>query len=212
MFSAAGLFSTPTDSLPDSQPNILTVCTGNICRSPLAETLLSTHLSDLDLRVHSAGTQALVGRSMPSEARSLAQQHGVPVERAASHRARLLTEDLMREADLVLTMTEEQATHAVQLRPRRLHRTFTVREFARLAASLTDRDILRALDRAENSRMRLSTVLQAVADQRGVAPRATETEDVIDPYKQSDAVYQQSANEMLPGIAQVERIVRAALT
>ena len=187
------------------------MCTGNICRSPFAATLLDTHLADLDVRVHSAGTQALVGRGMPAEARTLAQQHGVTAELAGAHRARLLTEDLMRDADLVLTMTEEHATHAVQLHPRRLHRTFTLREFARLAETLSDDDIAAALDAAENPRMRLSALLQTVAEQRGVAPRATEAEDVIDPYKQSDAVYQQSADEMLPGIKQVERIVLAAL-
>src|SRR5690606_17245040 len=57
-FSLAALFESTHEDLPDAQPCILTVCTGNICRSPLAETVLATRLADLDVRVHSAGTQA----------------------------------------------------------------------------------------------------------------------------------------------------------
>src|SRR5690606_12746543 len=67
-FSLAALFASTRADLPDAQPNILTVCTGNICRSPLAEAVLASRLADLDLRVHSAGTQALVGHGMPPEA------------------------------------------------------------------------------------------------------------------------------------------------
>ena len=210
-FSLAGLFGSTTDSLPEAQPNILTVCTGNICRSPLAETLLATHLFGLDLRVHSAGTQALVGHGMPPHAREIAEQEGVAAGLSQAHQARLLTESMMRDADLILTMTEEHSNHAVQLRPSRLHRTFTVREFARLAGSLTDAELHRAAGSAQAPRMRLSAVLQAVADQRGLAPRAVESEDVIDPYRQSPAVYRQAADQMLPGLGQVERVVRAAL-
>ena len=126
-FSLAALFASTHEDLPDAQPNIITVCTGNICRSPLAETVLATRLADLDIRVHSAGTQALVGHGMPSEARELAERNGVPALRAAGHRARLLNEQLMNDADLVLTMTAQHTTAAVQLAPRRMHRTFTVR-------------------------------------------------------------------------------------
>ena len=210
-FTLAALFASTHEDLPDAQPNILTVCTGNICRSPLAETVLATRLADLDVRVHSAGTQALVGHGMPSEARELAERNGVPAQRAAEHRARLLSEQLMHDADLVLTMTAQHSTAAVQISPRRLHRTFTVREFARLAASLDD-GVLRSIIRVSgNPRTRLNTLVQAVADQRGVVPRPGGDEDVIDPYRQPTEVYERSASQMLPPLAQVERVVRLAL-
>ena len=49
--------------------SVLTVCTGNICRSPLAELILAASLSDIpDVRVESAGTGALVGHGMPDPA------------------------------------------------------------------------------------------------------------------------------------------------
>lgn len=210
-FSLAALFASTHEDLPDAQPNILTVCTGNICRSPLAETVLATRLADLDLRVHSAGTQALVGHGMPSEARQLAERNGVPAQRAAGHRARLLNEQLMDDADLVLTMTAQHTTAAVQLAPRRMHRTFTVREFARLAATLDD-GVLRSIAHGSgNARSRFNALVQAVADQRGVAPRATGDEDVIDPYRQSAEVYARSEAQLIPALEQVERVTRIAL-
>ncbi|MFD5213443.1 low molecular weight phosphatase family protein [Microbacterium sp. NPDC058345] len=210
-FSVRSLFAESTEELPDVQPNILTVCTGNICRSPLAETVLATRLADLDLRVHSAGTQALVGHGMPTLARELAERNGVPPVRAGGHKARLLTESLLQDADLVLTMSAQHSTTAVQLVPRRLHRTFTLREFARLAATLDDGALHEAAKDAGNPRSRFSALVRLVSDQRGVAPRAVDDEDVIDPYRRSAEVYAQSEAQLIPALAQVERVVRIAL-
>ena len=176
-------------------PVILTVCTGNICRSPQAEMLLRARLRDLDVRVHSAGTRALVDREMDRTAQELA----------------LLQEPLADDADLVLAMSREHRTAAVELSPRHLRHTFTVREFARLAASLDDGVLRRIARSAGNPRSRFGVLVQAVADQRGVAPRAAGDEDVIDPYRQSLEVYEQSAAQMLPALDQVERVVRIAL-
>src|SRR5690606_19666664 len=107
-FNLTGLFDDPatdasarSDETPKT-PTILTVCTGNICRSPLGEVLLRARLSDLDVMVHSAGTHALVGRGMPEQARELALRHGASGADATGHKARLLTERLVQDADLVL--------------------------------------------------------------------------------------------------------------
>ena len=59
-FSLAALFASTHEDLPDAQPNIITVCTGNICRSPLAETVLATRLADLDIRVVTTTTGELL--------------------------------------------------------------------------------------------------------------------------------------------------------
>ena len=57
--------------------SILTVCSGNICRSPLAEQLLRVGLTDLaGVTVSSAGTIALVGEGMPAEAQALSVRYG----------------------------------------------------------------------------------------------------------------------------------------
>ena len=72
---------------------ILTVCTGNICRSPLAEQLLRTRLAPLAPRVHSAGTRGLARRADdPRGRRARGRISAFRPEDAASHRSRYLTE------------------------------------------------------------------------------------------------------------------------
>lgn len=55
---------------------ILTVCTGNICRSPLAAELLASRLDPQNFIVESAGTSALVGEQMPDPAIEIATRLG----------------------------------------------------------------------------------------------------------------------------------------
>ncbi|MFJ4166426.1 hypothetical protein ACIPY5_12810 [Microbacterium sp. NPDC089698] len=207
--SLAGMFTVPAEEA-SPRATVLTVCTGNICRSPLAESLLRARLAELDLRVHSAGTQALTGHGMTEPAQRIAAQHGAAAAVTAAHRARLLTEPLLDDADLILTMTAEQRDYAVQMLPRRLHRIFPVREFARLAGGVPDAQVRAIADAAgSDPRRRLVAVVESVAERRGGS--APKGEDVIDPYRRSDEVYEQSAAQLVPALAEVERVIRAAL-
>ncbi|WP_308192542.1 hypothetical protein [Microbacterium sp. Au-Mic1] len=207
--SLAGMFAAPAEE-SSPRPTVLTVCTGNICRSPLAESLLRTRLAELDLRVHSAGTHGMVGHAMTDPAQKLAHDRGVDAGVTAAHRARLLTEPLLDDADLVLTMTSEQRDYAVQMLPRRLHRVFPVREFARLAQGVTDAQVRTIADRAgSDPRRRLVAVVETISDRRGGS--APKDEDVIDPYRRSTEVYEESAAQLTPALAEVERVIRAAL-
>nr|MBS1901061.1 low molecular weight phosphatase family protein [Actinomycetota bacterium] len=191
-------------------PTVLVVCTGNICRSPLAEALLRTRFAGSGLRVHSAGTHALPGVPMTDPAQQVARARGVPPALAAEHRSRVLTEPLLDDADLILTMTAEQRDYAVQLFPRRLHRVFPVREFARLAQGFTDarvREIAAAA--GGDPRRRLVTVIETISGNRGGA--APKDEDVVDPYRRPLEVYEQSAAQLTPALAEVERVLAIAL-
>lgn len=191
---------------------ILTVCTGNICRSPMGEVLLRQALRDLGVRVHSAGTQALVDHEMTEQARDLAVRFGSDATDAAAHRARLLTPAHLDDSDLVLAMAREHRSHTVQLSPAALHRTFTVREFARLAATLSDDDIRRGVASAgSDPSARLRALARLVAGQRGMVPAAPDEDDVIDPYRRSQNTYELSASQLLPAVGEVARAVRAAL-
>lgn len=195
-------------------PVILTVCTGNICRSPQAEVLLRARLRDLDVRVHSAGTRALVDREMDPTAQELALQHGASPDDVAAHRARWLQEPLADDADLVLAMSREHRTAAVELSPRHLRHTFTVREFARLASSLSDEEIRRAADAAGSTpRERLAAAVALVSGQRGLtAPAAPQDDDVVDPYRREREVYVESAAQLAPAVDATARVVRVALS
>lgn len=212
--SLADLLGASTPQAPSqTPPTILTVCTGNICRSPLAEVLLRARLEPLGVRVHSAGTHAMVGHGMTEQAQDIAVRSGAAESAAGEHAARYLVEPMLTESDLVLTMAREHRSHAVQMMPSRLRQTFTAREFARLAATLTDDEVRTVADAAgSDPRARLAAALRVLGDQRGLTLAAAEDDDVIDPYRRSQATYELSAAQLLPAIDEVERIVRAALT
>ncbi|MDP9154253.1 MAG: low molecular weight phosphotyrosine protein phosphatase [Pseudomonadota bacterium] len=83
--------------------DVLMVCEGNICRSPIAAALLARELPHLD--VQSAGTHAHVGESANPVAVQLADERGLDIR---THIARLVTSAHVRDAQLVLTMTRAQ--------------------------------------------------------------------------------------------------------
>jgi len=83
--------------------SILTVCIGNICRSPMAEGLLAAALPGIT--VSSAGIGALVGHSADATAQLLMKQRGVDI---SAHRARQVTREMCQQADLVLVMDADQ--------------------------------------------------------------------------------------------------------
>jgi protein-tyrosine phosphatase len=121
--------------------HILFVCTGNVCRSPMAERLATAYGARFDcqdFRASSAGTHALTGRPIePYAARVLENLGG-----DASHfAARQLKPTIAADADLVLTMTRAHCDEVLKLAPQQLHRTFTLRQAARLASECNARNV-----------------------------------------------------------------------
>ena len=113
---------------------VLVVCTGNVCRSPATERLLLKNLDRATpwaFALGSSGTAALVGQPIhPLTVHALAA-HGVD---GRGHVARNVTEAQLAQADLVLTATRAHRIPLVGLHPPVRARTFTLREFARLAS------------------------------------------------------------------------------
>lgn len=92
---------------------VLMVCLGNICRSPMAEFMLrdaAAH-AGLAIEVESAGVSAEVGRPATREARQVLAEIGVNGE---GHVARMLTEEMLAEADLVLVATDSLMRRVMQ--------------------------------------------------------------------------------------------------
>ena len=94
--------------------SVVFVCTGNICRSPLAEAIMRRAAQDrgLDLAVESAGTGAWEGAPASEGAYLIALERGLDL---SSHRARLLTRDMVENADLILTMARHHRARVDEL-------------------------------------------------------------------------------------------------
>lgn len=82
--------------------NLLFVCVGNICRSPMAAGFFSNQLKELnDITINSAGLHAVVGESAVSKAQKVMLDIGIDI---SEHRAQQLTYDMVSTANLVLVM------------------------------------------------------------------------------------------------------------
>ncbi|MFG1703289.1 hypothetical protein ACFLIM_08850 [Nonomuraea sp. M3C6] len=150
---------------------VLLVCTANICRSAMAEVIAQAmvHSAALPVVTGSAGVRALVGHPMAPHAITALDGLGLD---GRAHRARALDLDLVRSSDLLLTMEAGHRAVAVGLDPGAANKTFTLPEFAGLAAGAGHRRY--RSDTAERAR----AIVQSAAERRD-HQRAPE---VHDPY------------------------------
>jgi len=198
---------------------ILTVCTGNLCRSPVLERLLAFGIARHwpaaasgpgALSLASAGTRALVGQSIPDPLLLRLAAAGAD---SSPYAARQLTRELIADAGLVIAATRAHRAAVAELHPPAVRITFTLRELTRLTADLPPGD--RApLDPAA----RLGAFVAALAAHRGLASIVDPADDdVIDPYLGSDARYEEAwqqvrggAEAMLKALVPASQISRYA--
>lgn len=101
---------------------VLFVCEGNVCRSPAAQILLASALPGV-VRASSAGLTARVGEPVAEGTARLLRGRGLD---PGGHHARSLTDAMLAEADLVVTMTRAQRSSVVSRVPSALRRTWTL--------------------------------------------------------------------------------------
>ncbi|MCK9876465.1 protein-tyrosine-phosphatase [Frankia sp. Ag45/Mut15] len=128
---------------------VLMVCTGNLCRSPLAQHLAAAYFParrgspgaawvSQQLAIASAGVHACDGDAMHRHSVELLRARGLD---PTGFHSRRLTPDLVERSDLVLCATREHRSAVVTQCPRALRRTFTLREFARLTSAVRLADL-----------------------------------------------------------------------
>jgi protein-tyrosine phosphatase len=147
---------------------ILFVCTGNVCRSPMAE-LLCRAMTDpaAELEVASAGMNALVGDGIDTASAAVLTERGID---PSGHRARQFRPVWAVRADLVLTAERAHRDRIMTEVPTAFRRVFTMKEFARLARHPADAD--------------QADVVAELASRRGAeGPLPRELLDLTDPYR-----------------------------
>jgi protein-tyrosine phosphatase len=174
----------------------LFVCTGNICRSPTAQFLLTARLAERlphhgdRFTVGSAGTLDLGGE--PMEPLAVTALAGLGVPDGETHRSRQLARADLDRVDLVLGMTRQHRGAAIQADPRVAGRAFTLREFARYCRSV-DPAGLPAGDPVRRAR----AIVAAAALRRGLdPPPAPDADDLLDPLGAPAGVFSATATEI----------------
>lgn len=181
---------------------ILTVCTGNICRSALAESHLRARLDSQEFTVTSAGVKAVVGGRVPREQLLIGSELGLTD--LLGHEGQQLTRAMVDNADLLLVASLKHRASVVRMAPSAAGRTFTFREFAHLAKTVTSEDIAEL--RADGHNFREAAVI-AVTQQRGTVPFPDEY-DVEDPFGEDEETYRRSAQQLIPAVEDTAKYLR----
>jgi protein-tyrosine phosphatase len=179
---------------------VLHICMGNICRSPMAERLLTLAIreavgdkADELVHSHSAGTGGWhAGEEMnPPAARQVRARGGDD----RGFAARKLRSDLIDAADLVLTATADQTEYVVALRPDAAERTFVLGEFGRLLREVDPDRLPPAAPTPDAVYARgVALVEAAQAVRAGAAPR--DGDDLDDPWGRGDQTFARIADQI----------------
>lgn len=187
-----------------SEPfRILVVCTGNICRSPVGELLLRAVFHELapeaSVEVSSAGTHAVVDHPIQRDLAELLRADDVDPD---DFRARQLTSAMAVQADLVIVATRAHRELIVRRTPGVLRRTFTIKEFARLALQIE-------ADPPHGVEARLRWLVAKAPLMRGHNPVPAIQDDIPDPYGGTDADYRAAYLSIRDAIVPVARTLLA---
>lgn len=175
---------------------ILTVCTGNVCRSPLAERLLQAGFDEIcpdAVEVRSAGTHALVGSAAEPGSQAIASALGASL---AGFNARQLTTPMLTGADLVLALSTEHRSVILQLAPSAFRKTFTLREFARVLPATA----LEEAGAGSTAAVREAWLAAVSEAARLRQPGTAADDDVTDPFREGPEVYRKMAEELVPAV------------
>jgi protein-tyrosine phosphatase len=169
----------------DDALDILVVCTGNACRSPMGQAMLQRHLDERGVRaiVSSAGTSPW-GTGATDDTMTVMRERDLDL---TEHRNRRLTTELCGQADLVLGMTRDHVSFARMRCPEAEDRLFLVGELARLGASVGPRADSEAVS---------AWLLRVSAARPDGRPWGRGVDEVLDPVGESLHVHRATADRL----------------
>lgn len=176
--------------------HILFVCTGNTCRSPMAEGLLR-HMAKqrgLQLEVRSAGVAAMPGAPISRHAEAVLRDHQINDRITSS----ALDRNLVEWADLILTLTGSHKSHVLRTFPEVYERTHTLKEYVEDDPGvLDDLEELDSLSAALELSRALGETFDASSRQRMIELRQRiPIFDISDPFGGSRDDYEATAAEI----------------
>ena len=174
------------ERLRGSGMRIMFVCTGNICRSPMGELLMSHYLTGTTVQVSSAGT-----RGLPMH----------PIDPSSGFRSRRLTRQMADEADLILCFEKQQRKEIVTLAPAAVRYTFLLDDFANMCDYCARNNMIAGLTIQE----RLQSVIKKSSMIRPMIPQP---KDIADPHGREFSMFCVAAEQTNGAIRKILKSMR----
>lgn len=159
----------------------------------MVERLLQAGLDEVSpgaFQVTSAGTGALVGHGIEPHVEGFIRVMGASAD---NFRSRQLTSSILKEQDLVIALTRSHRSKIVDMQPALLKKTFTLLELARILPNIeVQRDV--------GPQARWEAMVPLAMRARSFHRSAPENDDVVDPYRRSDVVYDRMRRDITPAV------------